>query len=428
MNELAITLGTVAGIGLLLCGLEVVFALGAGSMLMLWMIKGETSLKALGFIVWGGLNSPTLSALPLFVLMAEFMLRSGMSNRFYGGMSHVVNRLPGRLLQTNIAGSAVFAAICGSSVATAAAIGSVALPRQKADGYDIAMSCGSVAAGGVLGILIPPSIVMILYGTFAEASVVKLFAAGIVPGIALTLIFMLYIGLRNLLTPSIAPAPSKKDVQLLKGLVDIAPVAGLILVVLGSIYAGFATPTEAAAIGAFAAGLLSFIVCRPAPRAMWEAVVNAVVVSAALLWIALSAFIFSYAVETTGLARAFADYVVGLDLGKYTFLFWLMFFYLILGCVVDSIAMILLTVPLLLPILAAYDIDLIWFGVVLVVAVELGQITPPVGINLFVVDSISGAGIGTVVRGTAPYVLLILVFLILLTLAPGMATWLPEVM
>lgn len=432
MALLTILFGLGLGIGLLLLGLEIVFALGIGSIAMLFLLEGSGSLRALGFIVWGSLNSQTLSALPLFILMAEFLVRSGVSQTFYTGMSRLVNWLPGRLLQTNIAGSAMFAAISGSSVATAAAIGSVAIPRQEKDGYDVAMSCGSVAAGGVLGILIPPSIVMIIYSTFSEVSVVRLFTAGIIPGVMLTVLFMIYIGVRATMNPSLAPAPKNAEKQTfrttLRGIWEITPVLTLMFFVLGSIYSGLATPTEAAGVGAFGAGLVAWFVGKPGVKVMGQAIMNALVVSASLLSIALSAFIFAYAVEKTGVARSFSEFVVAMDLNVYLFLFMLMIFYFLLGCIIDSIAMILLTVPLLLPILAAYEIDMIWFGVVLVVVVELGQITPPVGINLYVVDSIAKTGIGTVVRGTAPYFAIIGVFIIILTIFPGIATWLPSIL
>jgi C4-dicarboxylate transporter DctM subunit len=426
---LVVTLGLFVAVALLLGGIQIAIAVGVGGVLTLLLNEGVRSLNAIGFVVWGSLNSSTLSALPLFILMAELMLRSGVSDSYYDGMTRLIRRAPGGLLQTNIASCSLFAAVCGSSVATAAAIGGVAIPRQKADGYDTAMTCGSIAAGGTLGILIPPSIVMIIYATFSELSVAKLFMAGVLPGIVLTLMFMLYIAARCLLNPKLAPPmPAAEKGSLLRGTREVAPMVGLMLVILGSIYLGIATPTEAAAVGALIAAVIAWFVRRPPPRAYIEAVANTITVSASILFITVGAFIFNYAVQTTGIAGAFAKWVVALDLNVHVFLIALFIFYTILGCLVDSIGMIVMTVPLLLPILVAYKVDLIWFGVILVVVVELGQITPPVGINLFVVDSIAKVGIGPVIRGVVPYFYIFGIFLLMLLLFPQMATWLPSQM
>ena len=429
LGVIEVALGTIICVLLLLGGLQIAIAIGIGGLVTLVMHEGFASLKVLGFIAWGSLNSPTLSALPLFILMAELMLRSGISDSYYDGMSKLIRRIPGGLLQTNIAGCALFAAICGSSVATAASIGGVAIPKQKQEGYDIAMTCGSIAAGGTLGILIPPSIVMIIYATFTELSVAKLFMAGMVPGIVLTAMFMLYIAVRSLLDPSLVPkVPRDAPGAFLQGLRQTGPMVGLMLLVLGSIYLGIATPTEAAAVGAFCAAIIAAVVRRPPLRAYFDALMNSVVVSASILFIALGAFLFAYAVETTGITTALTEWVVSLDLNVTVFLISLFVCYALLGCLVDSIGMIVLTVPLLLPILTAYHVDLIWFGVILVVVVELGQITPPVGINLFVVDSIAKAGIGAVIRGVLPYFVLFAILLALLMIFPQMATWLPSQM
>jgi tripartite ATP-independent transporter DctM subunit len=424
---ITVSLGLIVAVALLLGGIQIAIAVGLGGLLTLLLNEGPSSLNAVGFIVWGSVNSSTLSALPLFILMAELMLRSGVSDSYYDGMTRLIRRIPGGLLQTNIASCSLFAAISGSSVATAAAIGGVAIPRQKADGYDLAMTTGSIAAGGTLGILIPPSIVMIIYATFSELSVAKLFIAGLVPGIVLTLMFMAYIAARCLINPKLAPPmPPAEPGSIWKGVKEVAPMVGLMLVILGSIYLGIATPTEAAAVGAFIAAIIAWFVRRPPLRAYGEALMNTVVISASILFIAIGAFIFNYAVQTTGIATDLAKWVVSLDLNVYVFLIAMFVFYAILGCLVDSIGMIVMTVPLLLPILVAYHVDLIWFGVILVVVVELGQITPPVGINLFVVDSIARVGIGPVIKGVIPYFYIFGIFLAMLLLWPQMATWLPS--
>lgn len=421
-----VALGSVVMVVLLLGGMWIPFAIGIGGILMLILYEGTSSLNSLGFVVWGSLNSATLSSVPLFILMAEVLLRSGVSGKFYDGLTKFSWVLPGGLLQSNIAGCALFSAISGSSVATAAAIGGVSLPRAKEEGYDASMACGSIAAGGTLGILIPPSIPMVIYASFTDVSIAKLFAASMVPGIILTLMFMAYIAARVVKDPTLAP-PGRRPKTLrayVIGLVEIVPLLILIGFVLGTIYLGLATPTESAAIGTLASIIVAALLGKPPLRVYYESTIFAVKVSAALLLITFSAYIFAYAVETTGLGERLTHWVVGLELNRYVFLLLLFLIYAALGCVVDSIGMIVLTVPLLVPILAAMDIDLLWFGVMLVVVVELGQITPPMGINLFVVDAIAKTGIGPVIRGVMPYYFIIALFMALLTAFPGMALWL----
>lgn len=429
------TVGSLVGVGLFLAllfgGLWIPFAIASAGMVTMVMSGGLGSLKALGFVTWSSMNSSTLSAIPLFILMADLLLRAGVSDRFYNGLAILVRRLPGGLLQTNIAGCALFAAISGSSVATAAAIGTVAIPQLKEKGYDPAMTAGSLAAGGTLGILIPPSIAMIIYGSFTEVSIAKLFLAGLLPGIAVTLLFMAYIGTRALLRPSLAPRIASEHVGLraaVAAFLQLLPLMLLMGMVLGTIYLGIATPTEAAALGA----LFSLGICalfgRLSARVVRDALRATLKVSAAILFITMAAFIFAYGMEKGGVGRALTEWVVSLDLSQTTFLLVLLLGYALLGCVVDSIGMIVLTIPLLTPVLAAMGIDLIWFGVALVIVVELGQITPPLGINLFVIESIAKRGLMEVIRGTLPYHALMLFFLVLLALVPELATWLPSQM
>ena len=392
---------------------------------------GFGALKALGFVTWSSMNSSTLSAIPLFILMADLLLRAGISERFYTGLAILVRRLPGGLLQTNILGCAFFAAISGSSVATAAAIGTVAIPQLEEKGYDFRMTAGSIAAGGTLGILIPPSIAMILYGTFTEVSIAKLFLAGLLPGVVVTLMFMTYVAVRSSLRPDLAPRaelePGGVQVALVR-LLQLLPMVILMLLVLGTIYLGIATPTEAAAIGAVGSMLICAMFGRFTLAILMEALSETLKVSASILFIAMAAFVFAYGMEKSGVGRALTEWVVGLGLSPAMFLLVLMIGYILMGCVVDSIGMIVLTVPVLVPVLTSMDIDLIWFGVMLVLVVEIGQITPPLGINLFVIDSIARRGLMDVVRGTVPYHALIVLFLLLLAAFPELATWLPSQM
>ncbi|MBI3708934.1 MAG: TRAP transporter large permease, partial [Proteobacteria bacterium] len=301
--------------------------------------------------------------------------------------------------------------------------------KLQEQGYDPAMSAGSLAAGGTLGILIPPSIAMIIYGSFTELSITKLFMAGLLPGIALAGLFMVYVGVRCVVQPSLVPPTSPERLSFRRAIIGAAkvlPLVILMVVVLGSIYFGFATPTEAAAVGAVVAVAIGVLCGDLNARSLGEAAVDAVKLSAAILFIVFTAFIFAYGVQISGISQAFAKWLMALELNRYVFLFAVILLYVVLGCLIDSVGMIVLTVPLLTPALAAMKFDLIWFCVLMVVLVELGQITPPFGINLFVIDGISGRGIGEVVRGVVPYYGIIFLFLLILVVFPTLATWLPS--
>lgn len=417
-------------LAMILSGMWLPFAIGLGAIVALIVTSGVGSLKATGFVLWGSINSTTLAAIPLFVFMAELLAKSGISGRFYSGMSLLVRRLPGGLLQTNIAGCAVFAAISGSSIATAASIGRVALPQLDARGYEPAIACGTIAAGGTLGILIPPSITMIIYGTIAETSIAKLFVAGIVPGVSLALIFMVYVAIRAWLNPAIAPreeaVPTSREQ--LRAVLELLPFVGLITMVLGGIYLGIATPSEAAALGAS----LSILLCLGFRALSWkvfhQALDGTLRISASLIFIIMAAFLFSYAIEITGLGHALAESARTMNLDKYTFIAFVVILFALLGCVIDGGAMVVLLTPIFLPMLAAVGIDPIWFGVLIVVLIEFGMLTPPFGLNLFVVSSISGRGLGTVVRGCIPFYGILMGFIVVLVIFPALALWLPSQM
>ncbi|BBK33988.1 tripartite ATP-independent transporter DctM subunit [Stella humosa] len=423
--DFALALGVL--LALLLGGMWIPFAIGIAGLVSLYFADGLMGFRALGLVTWGSVNSFTLTAIPLFILMADILLQSGVSHRFYIGLTKLVRGLPGGLLQTNIAGCAMFAAISGSSVATAAAIGTVALPQLDQRGYDRRMAAGSLCAGGTLGILIPPSIPFIIYGTFTETSIARLFMAGIVPGFLLAFIFMVYVGIVAWMRPGVAPR-DRTHVSLaekMRALIDLLPFILLMATVLGGIYFGFATPTEAGAIGASLAVVVSVIWGDLTLARFRAALTNTVKISCALLFIILTAFIFAYAVENVGVSQNIARLLVESGLDRYQFLIAIVLMYIVLGCVVDSIGMIVLTVPLLYPAVIGFGFDGIWFGVILVIMVELGQITPPFGINLFVVQGISKWPLRDVNLGCGPYWFLIIGFAGLLTLFPEIALWLP---
>jgi C4-dicarboxylate transporter DctM subunit len=413
---------------LLIGGFWIPFAVAIGALLMLWDHGGWNAFRAVGFVSWGSLNSFTLTAIPLFLFMAEILLRSGVGAWAYRGLGRVTGRLPGGLLQTNIAGCALFAAINGSSVATAATIGTVALPEMRTRGYDGRMAAGSLAAGGTLGILIPPSIAMIVYATFTETSVSKLFAAGIIPGLVMTGLFMAFIAWRAIRRPDATPKAEPDGKGLGAMVSDLLPFVLLIGLVLGSIYGGIATPTEAAAVGVLGGFLLAACFGRCDAAVVGGALAATVRSTASVLFIVLAAALLSYALGVTGIGRALTQEIVGLGLPKLAFLLAIVLLYVIMGCFIDSLAMIVITVPLLHPVLQSYGVDSVWFGVLLVILIEMGQITPPFGINLFVIQGIGGGSFEEVASGSVPYVALMGVMILLLIAFPGLALWLPGIL
>jgi C4-dicarboxylate transporter, DctM subunit len=413
---------------LLACGMAVPFAIAVPAMFYLLLQGGLTSLNSLGLVSWGSMNSFVLTCVPLFMLMAEILRVSGLSSRIYSGLAKLVARLPGGLLQTNIAGCAVFASVSGSSIATAASIGGVALPQLIARRYHRPLAAGSLAAGGTLGILLPPSFGMIVYGTFTETSVPKLFMAGVVPGLIMTAMFMSYIGVHAVIRPGVAPreAGPRSIKEFLAALVDVLPFALLIAGTLGGIYRGLVTTTEGATIGCILAIILGATFGSLRLKGVIEAMRNTIRFSGNILFIIFTAYVFSYAISFAGVGEKVTAFIVGLDLTRLEFFFALFILYTVLGCLIESLGMIVITVPLIFPVLPNYGIDPILFGVVLVLFVELGQISPPIGINLFVIQGIWDGKLSEVVLGTIPFHLTMFVVLALVILWPDLALWLPQ--
>ena len=413
-------------VGLLVSGMWIPFAVGIAALAYLLHAGGVPSLTSLGLVSWGSMNSFTLTAIPLFILMAEILLESGLSQRIFRGLSQVVRFLPGGLLQTNIAGCAVFAAVSGSSVACAASIGTVSVPQLRQRGYDMSLASGTLAAGGTLGILIPPSIAMIVYGTFAETSIAKLFLAGIVPGLILTGLFMLYVGIRAVLNPSLAPKDNSGVTTAWLGVVnDVMPFGVMILLLMGSLYSGIVTPTEAAALGCCIAWLVSKIWGEMSLSTLRRAIRKSVIATGSILFVVYAAFLFSYAIGLAGIAKEISEGVTQAGISKEMFLLFVVLALTILGCFVDSMGMMVITVPILLPSLHVYNIDPIWFGILIVLLVELGQVTPPMGMNLFVIKNISGESLSSVIRGTMPFYGLYLLLMALIYFFPQLVLWLP---
>lgn len=431
--ELIITILVCSLAFMLLIGQWTALALGSVGVLVLYLSKGMLGLQALSSVIWNNSASYILIAVPMFLLMGEVILRSGVSTYFYRGVVVLLGWLPGGLLHANIFSCAIFSAVSGSSVATAATVGTVAIPEMKRLDYSRPMIFGSLAAGGTLGILIPPSIVMVLYGALVEESIAKLFMAGIIPGLALSLIFMLYIATRLLISPRLAPRPTGAiegtQAPSMKDAIHVVPVLSLLIAVLGGIYVGFSTPTEAAAVGAAGAILLAALYGNLTIPVLNESVMSTVKTTCMVIFIIIGAQILSTALTYSGASRAISEWVLSLGLTKWQFFLVLVVLYLALGCFVDGISMIYMTLPVLLPLIKSFGFDLIWFGIVLTILIELGQITPPVGLNLFTIHAISGgAPFSEVVKGSAPYVVLMLLMILVLAVFPDLALWLPTTM
>ncbi len=418
-----------SGIGvLLLAGLWTAVALGASGMLVIYLYGGERDLGALGSIAWNLSNSFVLTAVPLFIFMGQMILASGVSEGFFRGVDRWVRPIPGGLLPGSIVANGIFAATTGSSVATAAAVGTVALPEMKRRGYDLGLTAGTLAGAGTLGILIPPSVPLILYAALEGLSVAKLFAAGIVPGVALGLMFIIYVVVRTLVNPSIAGGGERGRLELgpaIRALPAVLPVLALIALVIGTIYRGVATPTEAAALGAMGATVLA--APRLNLRVIRMAITRTIETTVMVMSIMLGAQIATFALVDTGASRELTQWVIDQDLSKYALLAVIAVMYIILGDFIDGVSMMLLTLPLLYPVIVAAGFDPIWFGIVLVIFIELGQITPPVGLNLFVIQGLDpDVTHGQVIKNALPYAVLMLGLVGLLTAFPDIALWLAD--
>jgi C4-dicarboxylate transporter, DctM subunit len=427
--------------------------------------------------LWSSNNSWTLTALPMFIWMGEILFRSKLSEDMFRGLAPWVQRLPGRLLHTNVFGCGIFAAISGSSAATAATIGKMTIPELRKRGYDDFMLVGSLAGSGTLGLLIPPSIIMIVYGVAAEVSIARLFIAGVIPGIILMLIFSLIVILYAVLKPGLIPARDPK-LSMSEKLFEsrrLIPTVLLIITVLGSIYGGLATPTESAVLGVVGALILSgldrlmerrnaVIVAAGVAAAVisgltglahgdqagtllllgllvfttaiggisWdvfkESALGAMRTNCMIALILSGAAFLSIAMGFTGLPRLFADWIVGLNLGQAGFIAALTVVFIIMGCFIDGISMVVLTTAVILPAVKAQGIDLLWFGIFIVLVVEMAQITPPVGFNLYVLQSLAKKSMGYVAAAALPFFCGMLLMVAIVYVMPEIVTWLPDQM
>lgn len=429
--EYSLILYIIIVVSLLVGGVWIGTALGMAGVIGVTILSGNKLWQVFGDVFWNISNSFTLTAVPLFVFVGSIVLRSGISKKFYKGISHWLRPIPGGLLHSNIIGCSIFAAISGSSTATAMAIGTVAIPEMRSRGYDDRFLLGSLAAGGCLGILIPPSIPMVIYGATVQESIADLFMAGFLPGIILSLLFMAYIFIRVILNPRIAPREESKAnfKELFVGLIDCWSIVILMFLILGGIYFGVVTPTEAAGIGCGAAIILGFIYRNLTWKSLWEALLDAVAASCVVMFIILGAQIFTFAIVNAGISRELSNYLVSIQIPKWLFMAILVVMYGLMGCFIDGISMLLLTVPTLYPTIKAMGFDGVWFGVFIVLMIEWGQITPPVGLNLFAIQAISGGrSMSYIVKAALPYCVLIIVVYVLLYLYPDIALYLPKTM
>jgi len=423
-----ITLTIVLLFSLLLGGMWVFSALGVAGVLGLFLM-GVNLGGAISYQLWGSSNSFELTAIPLFIFMGEIMIQSGMSKGLYSGVSKWVGSFPGGLIHTNVVACALFAAISGSSVATAAAIGTVAIPDQEARGYDKKLILGSIAASGTLGILIPPSIIMILYGSWMEVSVARLFAAGFIPGIIISVFFMLYIAIKCLRQPKLAPRLKSFSLrEKLLSFKEIWPGVLIITFILVAIFGGLMTPSETAAVSVALVLLLATLLRSFSWRLLYKCAINTLHTATMILIIYVSAKILVMSLMYLGLTSSIPRFVNSLGLTPISTLLIIYVIYLILGCFFDGTSLLLVTLPIVQPLVANIGVDLVWFGVVATILIEVGMITPPVGLNLYVITGISDATLSETIKGILPFFLILLACLALFTISPQLVTWLPDLL
>ena len=406
-------------------------ALGITGLIILYFFSnGATSLAI--DAIWSVFNSFTLSAVPMFILLGEILLRSGISEKAYSAFEPLFRRVPGGLLHTNIAVCTLFGAVSGSSLSTAAAVGSVAYPEMSKRGYDKDTVVGSLAGGGTLGLLIPPSLSFLIYGALTETSIGKLFAAGIIPGFLVGGMFMLYLLIKCIRNPAIAPRdPHISSLwEILVGFKQIWPLLALIFAVIGTIVGGIATPTEAAGVGVVLALVISTMWGDLTFTKLIDAIYNSVLLFSSVGFLVLGATILAQSVSILGLPQQILETVAESGFETYTVLLIVVLIYLALGCFFDGLSLMIMTLPVVFPLLTGLGFDPIWIGVIITIVIEIGQITPPVGLNLSVLTALTNneVSLGRVAIATVPYWLIHLFAILILTIFPMIALYLPNLL
>ena len=412
-------------------GLWIGWTLAVTGTVLLALFRDIPLDKLLAQYTWNILTTQELLALPMFILMGEILFRTRLSQSLFRGLSPWAALLPGRLLHVNVIGCTIFAAISGSSAATTQVVGRISLAELLKRGYSKDVAVGSLAGAGTLGFLIPPSNILIIYGVLGDVSITKLFTAGFVPGFLLAAGFMIWIMIHTTLRPSLVPATERKvriasALEYLESIKDLGPVVFLILCVLGSIYGGLATPSEAAGVGVLGALIVASLQGGLTWPALQAIAIGAVQTCSMIALIVLGASILGSAAAFLGIPAAVAAFVASLELSPFMLIASLIVFYLILGCFLDGFSMIVMTLPIVMPIIKAAGFDPIWFGIFLVLVVEMSQITPPVGFNLFVIQGLTDDGLGYIARVTLPYLVIMVGFTLALALMPDIALWLPR--
>ncbi len=378
--------------------------------------------------VWNSINSWSLTALPLFIFMGEILFRTAISAKLLNGLVPWLSHIPGRLLHVNVVACSLFAAVSGSSAATTATVGKITLDELSRRGYDRGLAVGSLAGAGTLGFLIPPSLIMIIYGILSDTSIGKLFIGGVIPGLMLAGCYSIYIITCATLHPDLVPDSDESYTfrQRMAASRELFPVLLLIFAVLGGIYLGFTTPTEAAAIGVVGAFILALFFRNLTLSNFREAVISAVKTTCMICFIIIGAAFLSQVVGFVGIARALSLYIAGLNLSPYVLILVVGLMYLFLGMILDGISIVVMTLPIVLPIVVNAGFDPLWFGIFLVFSVELFQITPPVGFSIFVIQGISDEKVGDILRATFPFFLIMIFMVVLVTLFPEIVFYLPR--
>jgi len=431
MNDLTITLLLVGSLFLILAsGVWIGLTLSGVAWIGMQLFSSRPAGDAMSVTIWGSSSSWTLTALPLFIWMGEILFRTRLSQDMFKGLAPWMQALPGRLLHTNVVGCAIFAAVSGSSAATCATIGKMSLPELNKRGYPDIMSVGSLAGAGTLGLLIPPSIIMIVYGVTADVSISQLFIGGVIPGIVLAAIFSAYIAVWSLMNaklipPADAPMTFKQKLHESRNLI---PVVILIAAVLGSIYTGIATATEAAGLGVLGSLILSAVQGSMSWATFKESLMGGTRLYCMIALILAGAAFLTLSMGYIGLPRHLAEWIATLGLTKFQLILALTAFYVVLGCFLDGISMVVLTMGVIMPTVQKAGIDPLWFGIFIVIVVEMAQVTPPVGFNLFVMQGMTGRSIVYIARAAFPFFLLMVAMVVLLYAFPQIVTFLPQQM
>ncbi len=423
------TLGLLAAY--LTLGIWVFAAVGLVGLTALHLLLGF-DIDRIGAIMrgsmWRSASTWELSAVPIFIMMGELMYRSDMSERLFRGLSPWVARIPGGLLHTNIAGCTIFAAVSGSTTATTATVGKITTAALAERNYDQRLAVGSLAGAGSLGLMIPPSISFIIYGVLSETSIARLFAAGVFPGLLIAGLYSGYIGLRAAVNPTLAPrgTDTYTAVDRLRGLLDLLPVSVLVIFVLGSLYSGIATPSEAAAVGFLGAFLMVLLTGQMTWNLFVESIAGTIRITTMGITILVAANFMSSAMAYLHVPQEIAKFIVDLGLSRYALILLVAVFYVVLGLFLDGLSIMVMTLPITLPLVVAVGFDPVWFGVFIVIMIELGLVTPPIGFNLFVLQVMTGHTMGFISRAAFPFFLLLCVAAVIITAFPEIALWLPD--